>query len=95
MSLAFFLGDVLADDDHAVFLGTGMRAIAELGHLLALQSQRLEAAFADDAVLDVDGPVTQARHGLVAWRPDQLLPVIFRQFAGNVCRGCRGRRSRR
>src|SRR5208283_2553456 len=80
--LPFFLGDVLADHDHAILLLTGVWAIGELGHLLALQAQDLEATLAHDLVLDVVGPVTQAGHGLVTGWALQLLPGPIRQLLG-------------
>jgi len=80
--LAFFLGDVFADHNHAIGLPTSVRSIVELGDFFTLQTQGFEAAFADDLVLDVDGPVTQACHGLIACRPGQLFPGLGRQLLG-------------
>ena len=67
--LAFFLGDVFADYDHAISLLASVWPIGELGHFFALQAQGFETTFANDLVLDVDGPVTQACHSLIACRP--------------------------
>src|SRR5271154_1172644 len=81
---AFFLRDVFADDNHAIFLAARVGTVAELRHLFAVEAKRHVAALADDAVLDVGGLVAQAGHGLIAGRARQLLPGIGRQFAGHV-----------
>src|SRR5208283_5968507 len=59
--LAFFLGDVLADDDQAILLGAGAGPIVPVGNVLMTKPERFELTLADDLVLDVVG--TLARRG--------------------------------
>src|SRR6266446_4276418 len=82
--LTLFLGDILADHDHAIVTRAGSGTISELGHLFVLQPQRFVAALTHNLVLDIVGALPWGGHRLVLGWTLEFLPAALGQSAGLV-----------
>ena len=82
LSLLVTHSQVLAQRDQAVRFLAGGRPVIELRHLLAFQSDVFEPTLADDPLFDVTGPRAGLRFHLVAQRPIEPFPGVFRQVVG-------------
>lgn len=77
---AFFLGNVLADHDHAICLLTSRGLVVELGHVFVLQTQHFIATLDNDFLFDLIRFLPRPCFGDVTRRPVHFRPGVGRQL---------------